>query len=296
MHFITYVREGIEEIGLFSEDRNKVIALRDVLGKDIPANMIDFISYCNENIIGEIKGNLENKNNKEELFVDVKDVKICAPIPYPRRNVICLGLNYKDHADELKDSMAAKIPEVPVYFGKMASYIIGPEDEVNSHPGVTEAIDYEVELAVIIGKEGSNISPEDVEEYIFGYSILNDFSARDLQQKHTQWIKGKSLDTFTAMGPCILHKSLAPLPIELNLSCKVNGELRQNSNTRNLIFDIPYIISDLSKGMTLKPGDIIATGTPAGVGMGFQPPKLIKSGDVVTCSIEKIGELTNRLK
>ncbi|AKL94260.1 2-keto-4-pentenoate hydratase/2-oxohepta-3-ene-1,7-dioic acid hydratase [Clostridium aceticum] len=296
MYFITYLQEGTERIGLFTENRNKVIALEEILGEDIPKNMVDFISYCNEDVIEKIKKGWRTRGDQKEVFIDVQDVKICAPIPYPRRNVICLGLNYKDHADELKDTMAAKVPKVPVYFGKMASYIIGPKDEVNSHPGVTEAIDYEVELAVIIGKEGSNIPAENAEEYIFGYSILNDLSARDLQQKHTQWIKGKSLDTFTAMGPCILHKSLVPFPVELDLSCKVNGEIRQNSNTRNLIFDLPYIISDLSRGMTLKPGDIIATGTPSGVGMAFQPPKFMKPGDVVTCNIEKIGELTNIIK
>jgi len=187
------------------------------------------------------------------------------------------------------------IPEFPIYFTKVASPAIGSEENIKFSNDVTTQVDYEVELAIVIGKEGFNIKPEKAEEYIFGYTIINDVSARDLQGKHTQWFKGKSLDTFCPMGPCIVHKNEIPLPMELNIKCSINGELRQNSNTKNLIFDIPYIISDLSKGLTLKPGDIISTGTPSAVGMGFQPPKVLKNGDVVECYIENIGELVNEV-
>lgn len=298
MYFATYLENGKEKIGVLSRDGSKMIALDSILGEDTSKTLLEFISNCDEEVLNKIQGFIENDEKAIEAAVELNTVKISAPIPQPKRNVICLGLNYRDHVEESKRTLGSqiKMPEAPVYFGKMASEIIGPMGEVNSHAGVTSEIDYEVELAVIIGKEGINIPIDEVENYIFGYSILNDFSARDLQKKHAQWIKGKSLDTFTTMGPYIVHKSQIPFPVHLNLSCRVNDEIRQNSNTDNLIFDIPYIISDLSKGLTLKPGDIIATGTPAGVGMGFNPPKYLKSGDVVTCSIEKIGELVNKIK
>ena len=166
-------------------------------------------------------------------------------------------------------------------------------DKVIIPKDYTYKIDYEVELAIIIGKGGKDISPENAEEYIFGYTIGNDISARDVQTKHTQWFKGKSLDTFSPLGPCIVDKSEIKFPIELDISCKINGEVRQNSNTKNLIFDIAYILSDLSKALTLKAGDIILTGTPAGVGVGFKPHKYLKSGDIIECYIENIGRLTN---
>ncbi len=156
-------------------------------------------------------------------------------------------------------------------------------------------IDYEVEVVAVIGKRGKNISVEEAYQHVFGYTIMNDFSARDLQAAHTQWLRGKSLDTFTAMGPAIVHRELIEHPLELDLSCQVNGEIRQKSNTRNFIFDLPYVISDFSKGFTLEPGDMIATGTPAGVGMAFDPPKYLRKGDEVTCKVQGLGVLRNRL-
>ncbi|SET67633.1 2-keto-4-pentenoate hydratase/2-oxohepta-3-ene-1,7-dioic acid hydratase (catechol pathway) [Natronincola peptidivorans] len=297
MYFATYLKEGKERLGVLYDEGSKIIDVASILGEDFSVSMLDFIENCDEVMLEKINGYLQ-ENKDAEGMEKIGDVKLCAPIPQPRRSVICLGLNYKDHVEELKASMGdqAQTPKAPVYFGKMATDIIGPMDEINSHPNATSEIDYEVELAIIIGKTGMNIPIEEAENYIFGYTILNDLSARDLQKKHAQWIKGKSLDTFTAMGPYIIHKSTLPLPLNLKIACKVNDEIRQNSNTSNLIFNIPYIISDLSKGMTLKAGDIIATGTPGGVGMGFNPPKYLKTGDVITCTIEKIGELVNKLK
>lgn len=297
MYFVTYLEEGSEKIGVLSKDQNYIINLKAAIGQECPETMLEFIEYCSIEVLEKVKKAVENSHR--ETLTNVEDVKICAPIPKPKRNVICLGLNYRDHASELKGSSITKEvkePQHPVYFGKMAHHIIGTGDEINSHLGVTEEIDYEVELAVVIAKDGLNIPVDEAEDYIFGYTVLNDITARDLQKKHVQWIRGKSLDTFTAMGPYLVHKSDIPFPVELNLSCRVNGEIRQSSNTNNLIFDIPYIISDLSKGMTLKAGDIIATGTPSGVGMGFKPPKYLKSGDVVECAIEKIGTLINKVK
>lgn len=173
---------------------------------------------------------------------------------------------------------------------------MGQEDIIVSHADIDEQLDYEVELAVIIGKKGTNIPKDQVEDYIFGYTIINDISARQLQQQHSQWYRGKSLDSFTALGPVVVHKSEMPFPIELDISSRVNGELRQNSNTKYFLADIPSIISEFSNGITLEPGDIIATGTPSGVGMGFNPPRYMKSGDVVECEIQNIGILRNAVR
>ncbi len=178
-------------------------------------------------------------------------------------------------------------------FSKVASPAIGQGDNIKAFPEYTDKADYEVELAVIIGKDGIDIRKEDAEDYIFGYTIVNDVSARNIQRKHGQWFKGKSLETYCPMGPVIVHKSALPFPIELEIKCSINGELRQNSNTKQLIFDIPSIIHDLSKGMYLRKGDIIITGTPAGVGLGFKPFKFLKPGDEIECSIEGIGTLKN---
>jgi 2-keto-4-pentenoate hydratase/2-oxohepta-3-ene-1,7-dioic acid hydratase in catechol pathway len=225
----------------------------------------------------------------------INAIKLLAPIPYPRRNVFCIGKNYVEHATEIEATRIAGtgIPDYPIYFTKVASPAIASGEQIRFSHETTNKVDYEVELAIIIGKEGTNIKPEEAEDYIFGYTIVNDISARDLQVKHQQWFKAKSLDTFCPMGPAIVHKNEIPFPVELTIQSRVNGELRQNSNTRKLIFDIPYIINSISCGFTLKPGDIISTGTPSGVGAGFTPPKYLEDGDLVECYIEKIGKLAN---
>lgn len=297
MKFVTYLYNDSEKVGVLNNNEDFVINLNELLETNSFTTMLQFIDQCNDKIIELIKERITNSKNKFEE-IGIEKIKLCAPIPIPLRSVICLGLNYHAHVIELKDNFGndRKVPDYPVYFSKMANRIIGVNDYINSHRDITEEVDYEVELAVIIGKEGTYIPKDKVEDYIFGYSILNDITARDLQKRHTQWTRGKGLDTFTAMGPGIVHKSQLPLPLNLHLHSKVNGEMRQNSNTKYMMFDIPYIISDISKGITLKPGDIIATGTPAGVGKGFNPPKLLKTGDVVECYIDKIGTLINQVK
>ncbi|MCI1946460.1 fumarylacetoacetate hydrolase family protein [Clostridium luticellarii] len=296
MKFVTYVHEIKESIGIL--ENNNVFDIKDLLKKmgekDIPGTMQKFIEYLDE-----------DKSHKMELFlnnrvvepVSLDSVKLKAPIPYPRRNVFCLGKNYEEHAREIKMTQISGngIPEVPIYFTKVASPAVGTGDYIKFSTEVTKQVDYEAELGVIMGKDGADIKLEDAEKYIFGYTIINDVSARDLQGKHVQWFKGKSLDTFCPMGPCIVYKDEIPFPVELDIKCMVNGEVRQNSNTKNLIFDIPHIISDLSRGLTLKAGDIISTGTPSGVGMGFEPVKVLKNGDVVECRIEKVGSLVNHV-
>jgi 2-keto-4-pentenoate hydratase/2-oxohepta-3-ene-1,7-dioic acid hydratase in catechol pathway len=257
----------------------------------VPADMNDVI----ENFTDEAMKNLEKKAEASEATISLSDVKVLAPIEYPKRHIFCLGKNYLDHANETKGLPGGSddIPQFPIYFSKVAHPAIGQGENVLAYQAYTEKVDYEVELAVVIGKDGIDIAKEDAESHIFGYTIINDISARNIQRKHGQWFKGKSMETYCPMGPVLVHKSEIPFPVELDIKCSINGELRQNSNTNQLIFDIPTIIHDLSKGMYLRKGDIISTGTPAGVGLGFTPFKFLKPGDVMECYVEKIGTLTN---
>jgi 2-keto-4-pentenoate hydratase/2-oxohepta-3-ene-1,7-dioic acid hydratase in catechol pathway len=217
-------------------------------------------------------------------------VRFLAPIPRPMKNIFCMGRNYAEHARETQ----AEVPEVPVFFTKAPTAVIGHEAPVSHHP-VTKQLDYEVELAVVIGRRGIDISRARAYDYIFGYTILIDFTARDLQERHLQWFKGKSLDSFCPMGPWIVHKSALPDPHNLEISLKVNGEIRQAASTREMVFKIPELIEVLSAGMTLEPGDILATGTPSGVAAGLDPPRWLQVGDVIEAEIEGIGVLRNRI-
>ncbi len=231
--------------------------------------------------------------------VPLEEVRLLAPIPRPRQDVICLGMNYRDHEKEAAKYDAdafAKDKPAAVYFSKRVSRAGDPDGVIPRYEGLVERLDYEAELAVIIGKTAKNVKAEEAGEYIFGYTVLNDVSARDLQTGHKQWYFGKSLDGFTPLGPCILTADETAFPPALDISCAVNGEERQRSNTALLIHSIAGVIEELSAGMTLLPGTIIATGTPAGVGMGFDPPKFLKSGDVVECTIQNIGTLKGTVR
>lgn len=256
------------------------------------ADMLSFIKDYQEEWTDEIALFF---GGHPELSLPLSEVELLAPIPRPARNIVCLGKNYRAHAEELKGQIFSDKPPVhPIYFTKPDHCVIGSGGTIRLHSAYTQKVDYEVELAVIIGKRGTDIPREEAEDYVFGYTIANDVSARDLQQDHTQWFKGKSLLTHCPMGPWIVHKSMLPLPLSLSIESYVNGELRQHANVADMIFDIPAVISDLSRGYELRPGDIILTGTPAGVGMGFDPPKFLKEGDEVICRIEKIGDLVNK--
>ena len=232
--------------------------------------------------------------------VPLSSVELEAPIPQPRRNIFCVGKNYYEHAHEFArsgfDSSAAAgaVPKDPIIFSKVPDSVVATHSSVLIDTKVSSAIDYEAELAVIIGKEGRGISREDALDHVWGYTIVNDVTARDLQGRYSQWLIGKSQDTFCPMGPWAVTKDEFDLQ-NAGIRCFVNGDMRQNSKISLLIFDIPTIISTLSQGITLKPGDIIATGTPAGVGIGFDPPKYLKAGDVVRVEIDGIGTLENRV-
>lgn len=280
MKYITYLHNNKESVGFLNESDNVVYPLPFV-------DMNALIEAPKEMLEVAIK---EAKNK-----LSLSDVTLLAPIPRPKQDVICLGINYKAHADEAErysDAFKKERP-IPIYFSKRVTEAVAPNGFIESHPGLVERLDYEAELAVIIGKKAKHVKAEDAADYIFGYTVLNDVSARLLQTTHKQWYFGKGLDGFTPIGPCITSADEIAFPPALQISSRINGELRQDSVTDLLITSIEDIIEELSSGMTLMPGTIIATGTPSGVGMGFDPPKFLKSGDVVECSIEGIGTLRN---
>ena len=289
MKFITYSKENHQSIGVLSKDEQYVYELK-TLGIDF-TDMEELVKQLTE----EDKQTIYKHISTTAATISINDIEIEAPIPSPKRDIICLGVNYTEHAKEsakYKKEAFAKA-EHPVVFSKRVRRAVADKDGILAHEGFVECLDYEAELAVIIGKDAYQVKEENAFEYIFGYTIINDVSAREVQTRHKQWFLGKSLEGFCPMGPCIVTKEEFEMPPKVNISSKVNGELRQNSNTELLIFPIAQIISELSKGMLLEAGTIIATGTPAGVGMGFDPPKFLKVGDIVECEIEGIGKLTN---
>ena len=224
------------------------------------------------------------------------ELELLSPIPNPDRDIICLGINYAAHAVEsarFENKAFGGERPCPIYFSKRVDTAVPHNGIVDGHFDIVDSLDYEAELAIIIGKTAKNVKPENAFDYVFGYTILNDISARNLQTAHKQWYLGKSLDAFTPIGPYIVTTDEFSNPPALAIKSYVNGELRQNSCTDKLIFDITYIIADLSRGMTLQPGTIISTGTPDGVGMGFVPPRFLQKGDEVICEIEGIGRLRN---
>ena len=283
MKLVTYLQNGKEAVGVLSVDGSVV--------RPLPfADMNTLIEAPREQLLAAAEA------AKDALPLSA--VTLLAPIPRPRQDIICLGMNYRDHLTEAAnyDSAFAKERPVTVYFSKRVSQAVAPEGFIERHADLTNRLDYENELAVIIGKSAKNVKAADAADYIFGYTIVNDVSAREVQTSHKQFYFGKSLDGFTPMGPCITTADEIAFPPALRISSRVNGEPRQDSTTDLLITSIADIIEELSSGMTLLPGTIIATGTPAGVGMGFDPPKFLKPGDVVECSIEGIGTLRNTVR
>jgi len=292
MKFVTYTNknDSKENLGILGETGIFPLVKADIHY----CNMIELIEKITSEELKKIKFLFSEKN-----LIPLDNIKLSAPIPSPKQDIICLGINYYAHAVESarykKESFGGE-RKLPIYFSKRVTRAVNPDDYIDGHFDIVDSLDYESELAVIIKKDAKNVPREKAFEYIFGYTIINDVSARNLQTRHEQWYLGKSLDNFTPMGPCITTVDEFRNPPKLKIMSRVNGELRQNSTTDLLIFDIPYIINDLTKGMTLKAGTIIATGTPAGVGMGFVPPDFLKSGDIVECEIEKIGILKNTVK
>jgi len=281
MKLVTYLDSGKEKVGALTAEETAILPL----------------PYAD--MYTAIEAGPAQLREAAAVASPIPMMPLCAPIPRPRQDVICLGINYKAHAEEAErysaDAFRKERP-IPIYFSKRVTEAVAPEGFIESHPGLVERLDYEAELAVIIGKTAKNVSPEDAADYIFGYTVLNDVSARVLQTRHKQWYFGKGLDGFTPIGPCITTADEISFPPALSITAYVNGELRQNSTTDLLITGIADIIAELSSGMTLLPGTIIATGTPAGVGMGFDPPRFLHSGDTVECIIEGIGALRNTVR
>jgi 2-keto-4-pentenoate hydratase/2-oxohepta-3-ene-1,7-dioic acid hydratase in catechol pathway len=291
MRLITFSHEGIERLGVL--DGEQVVDVGAVAGA--PRSVLDVVAAGAAGLdrLASLLGSAPR--------LPVGEVKLKAPISRPPRNIFCVGKNYHEHAHEFHnsgfDASAGKsaIPEHPIIFSKPYTTVIGPGEKILGHLDPTQSVDYENELAIVIGREGRGISKADAYDYVFGYTIVNDVTARVLQQQHKQWFIGKGIDTFCPMGPCILTRDEVPSPESMELTTYVNGELRQRARVKDLIFDIPTLISVISAGTTLVPGDIIATGTPSGVGIGFTPPRYLKRGDVVRASIEPIGELVNEV-
>lgn len=294
MKFITFKHDNKQQVGILTKNEQGVY----------PVKSLD-VNYNNMNELIENITDEEMKILKEALDGDSKEVISIndgckmAPIPNPKQDVICLGINYMAHAVESarykKEAFGGDRPYA-VYFSKRVEIATGDGDDIPSYPELVDSLDYEVELAVIIKKDAKNVAKEDAFDYVFGYTIMNDVSARNLQTRHKQWYFGKSLDGFTPMGPCIVTKDEFQNPPILKICSRVNGELRQNSTTDLMITSIEDVIYELSQGITLKAGTIIAMGTPAGVGMGFEPPKFLKTGDIIECEIEGIGCLKNTVK
>lgn len=291
MKLLTYLWNGQEKVGIIGSDAGKVVPV-SALGFQAET-MVDLI----REIGGELSGSLLEKVDAA-AGDDFSKCTLLAPIKYPEQDVLCLGTNYQEHRDETAKSTVVydASKTATIYFGKRVAEAVDPFGYIDGHFDIVERLDYEVELAVIIGKDAKNVPLEKAQEYVLGYTILNDVSARELQTRHQQWYFGKSLDGFTPIGPWIVTRDEIGWLPELPIRCYVNGELRQNSNTNMMITNIDEVISELSRGMTLRAGTIIAMGTPSGVGMAFDPPKYLKSGDVVRCEIQQIGVLENTVK
>lgn len=294
MKLLTYKQGETTLLGVLTKDGRHIQEISQILPALQGKNMIELIETVSSEDLAAIRAAIDKAGENE--LIPLSEVQLLAPITRPIHDILCVGVNYKEHLEEterwLKDENFEKPPK-SIYFSKRAVEIIGPEADIVSRMDLDEELDYEAELAVIIGKRCKDVAPEDAEEVIFGYSVFNDLSARTLQRDHQQWSRGKGLDTFTAMGPVIVTRDEMPFPVKVDVISSVNGEERQHSNTALFLNDIPGIITDLSAGTTLEPGDIIATGTPSGVALGMKEPKFMKPGDVVTVKIPEIGQLTN---
>jgi len=297
MKLITYRHDSLEEIGILGDSSTiKLKTLSEVYNREndesveFPDDMLGLIKlgrHGKDQIASVLKWLEENESFKQEVEVDNTSIEVLAPISNPGK-LVCVGNNYMDHCIEQN----VEPPKKPMIFSKWASCIVGPNAEVNL-PEDSLQVDYEAELAVIIGMEGKNIPKEQALDYVYGYTIINDISARDIQFEDVQWVRGKSYDTFAPLGPAIVTSDEIDDPHNLDIRLTVNGEPLQDSNTKHLIHKIPYIISYLSKGFTFQPGDVIATGTPHGVGVFRNPPVFLKKGDICRIEIEKVGTLEN---
>ena len=289
MHLITFNVGGEDRLGALIGGE---VADLSALGGTLPRSIVE---CCERGRAGlaELAAAAKDAPRRK-----LSEVTLRAPIPRPRRNIFCVGKNYHEHAKEFATSgfdASAKevVPEAPVIFTKPPSAVIGPGVAIPRHLDKTESVDYEGEFTVVIGQGGRDIPASSAYDHVFGYTIINDVTSRILQQRHRQWELGKGIDGFCPMGPAVVTADEIGDPTRLALRTFVNGEQRQNARIADLIFDIPTLIETISSAITLEPGDLIATGTPVGVGIGFKPPKYLKRGDVVRIEVDGIGVLEN---
>jgi 2-keto-4-pentenoate hydratase/2-oxohepta-3-ene-1,7-dioic acid hydratase in catechol pathway len=283
MRLLTYDRNGEPRLGLLAGDR--IIDVAEASGGALSADMLSFIEAG--------PGALESARSltPSRASIPLSEARLLAPIPRPARNIVCVGLNYAEHAAESR--VTSGIPEVPVYFTKPPSTVIGPEAAIPWHGHVSRRIDWEVELVAVIGKRGRDITDSSALDFVFGYTVGNDITARDLQARHQQWYKGKGLDGFCPLGPWIVTADEIPDPQALRLQLRVNGQPKQDARTDGMIFSVAKLISAWSQGMTLEPGDLLMTGTPSGVGFARKPPEYLQPGDAIEAEIDAIGLLRN---
>lgn len=293
MHLITFLEGGQSRVGVLDPQRREVCDLSRA-APDLPRDMLAFIGE-GDGALAEAARAVAGGAGR----LAAEEVRLLAPVPEPVRNLICIGKNYRDHAEEVQSMIATgsgateAIPKRPIIFSKATTSVIGPLETVPAWLDPTQSADYEGELGVVIGRGGRGIGRSNAMEHVYGYTIINDVTSRRMQRGHHQWFLGKSIDGFCPMGPSIVTADEIPEPGRLRLQTYVNGELRQDASVSSLIFDIPTLIETLAATMTLIPGDIIATGTPSGVGVGFKPPRFLEKGDVVRISIDPIGALEN---
>ncbi|MEF7612363.1 fumarylacetoacetate hydrolase family protein [Aquincola sp. MAHUQ-54] len=287
MRIATFLLDGQRRVGLVSADGQHLQPLK-LAPADARRGALALI---------EAAANGQALPEAEGPEIALAGVRLEAPLPLPRRNLWCVGRNYHAHAQELQASVFkdnnSNPASWPIVFTKVPECVVGPHDDVQLPGAVSSQIDYEAELAVVIGRGGKNIARADAMQHVFGYTVVNDVTARDVQMRHQQWDMGKSFDTFCPMGPWIVTADALD-GTKTRVRCWVNGELRQDGPTENMIFDIPTLIETVSRGITLYPGDVIATGTPAGVGLGLTPPRFLQPGDVVRIEIDGLGVIENR--
>ncbi len=298
MKLATFLRDGQPTAGLvLTQGVVPIASAAASTGQNLDLSSVLGIIRGGEAALDAVRRLAERAQRGQAVLIPLAEAPLLAPIPSLPRNAFCVGRNYVDHVKEgaAVRNTDLKLPEAPQFFTKATHTVIGPGADVRLDDKVTRRMDYEVELALVIGRGGRDIPAEAAFNHIFGYSIANDVTARDLQKRHDQWFKGKSLDTTLPFGPWIIDREEIGDPATLELSMAVNGEERQRARVSQMIFDIPTIIASLSAGLTLEPGDVIATGTPSGVGFAMNPPQYLKAGDVMLARIDRIGELRNRV-
>ncbi|NHM06840.1 fumarylacetoacetate hydrolase family protein [Flavobacterium sp. CYK-4] len=300
MKLLTYQTQNSEpRLGFIHE--NQVIDMAnfgDVMQYKLPSTLLGFIDM-GEHIVAEVNSLMQKCDPADliDISFSMNEITILAPIPKPRKNIIGIGLNFTEHVAESARTLdtSKELPQQPIIFSKPPTAVTGTNTEILLNPKLTQQLDWEVELAVVIGKPGKYVKKENALDYVFGYTVINDISARDCRRAG-QWIVSKGQDTFAPMGPILVTKDEIPNPHNLNLSLKVNGVEKQNANTKYMLFNVNELIEDLSTVFTIEPGDIIATGTPAGVGAGRSPQEWLWNGDVVEATVEGIGTIVNTVK